>query len=107
MIRRTEWQVWRKVYPFWIIFLTGKPKMSYYYVPRPPLAYTCYVPAQFYVPQQCVVPQPPEVYYQPPPQGYVYQPPPVGYVYQPPPQMYWVQPPGQMCYYQPPIVRVQ
>jgi hypothetical protein len=101
MIKRTESQVWRKLYPSWIIFLTGGLKMSYYYVPKPPLAYTYLLPMQY------VVPQPPEVYYQPPPQGYVYQPPPVGYVYQPPPQTYLVQPPGQVYYYQPPIVRVQ
>jgi hypothetical protein len=75
--------------------------MSYFYVPRPPLAYTYLLPMQY------VVAQPPEVYYQPPMQAYVYQPPPVGYVYQPPPQMYMIQPAGQVYYYQPPLFRVQ
>jgi hypothetical protein len=88
-------------------FSSREQELSYFCVPKPPLAYTCYLPVQYYLPQQCAIPQAPEVYYQPPLQGYVYQPPPVGYVYQPPPQMYLVQSPGQMYYYQPPTVRIQ
>jgi len=86
-------------------------EMSYYHIPRPPVAYTVYVPQQCYTAEQRLVPQPPEVYYQPPPQEYiyhpppekrVYQPPPQTCVYQPPPQMYWYQPPAQTYEYQPP-----
>lgn len=75
--------------------------MSYYYVPKPPLTATCYVPAA------CLVPQAPEVYYQAPPQAYAYQPPPVNYYYQPPPVAYSYMPPAQYYYYQSPVVRVQ
>jgi hypothetical protein len=91
-----------------------RSRMSYMYVPKPPLAYTCYVPQQVYVPQQCVVPQAPEVYYQPPPQAYAVATPPVDYVYQPPAQcyqppaqVYRYQPPAQVYYAQSPAVRVQ
>jgi hypothetical protein len=79
----------------------GQVSMSYIYVPRPPLAAMCYVPAP------CVLPQPPEVYYQPPPQTYAVQPPPVTYLYQPPPVAYMYLPPAQVYYYQPPTFRVQ
>ena len=75
--------------------------MSYVTVPRPPLAGTCYVPAP------CLIPQPPEVYYQPPPQAATYQPPAQTYLYQPPPVPYSVLPPAQVYYYQSPMVRVQ
>jgi len=85
----------------------GRKAMSYMYVPKPPLSYTCYVPSQCYVPTQCSVPQPPEVYYQPPTQAYAYQPPPMQCVYQPPPVTYQCAQPAQVYYYQPPAVRVQ
>ena len=75
--------------------------MSYITVPRPPLAGTCYVPAP------CAIPQPPEVYYQPPLQAAAYQPPPQTYYYQPPPVAYSVAQPAQVYYYQPPMVKVQ
>jgi len=75
--------------------------MSYIYVAKPPVAYNCLVPAQ------CMVQQPPEVYYQAPPQAYEYQPPPMNYVYQPPPVVYAYMPPAQVYYYQAPPVRVQ
>lgn len=75
--------------------------MSYYYVPKPPLAATCYMPAQ------CLVPQAPEVYYQGPPQAVAVPTPPVSYAYQPPPVVYQYQGPPQYYYYQPPAVRVQ
>jgi len=87
--------------------LLGRKDMSYMYVPKPPLAYTCYVPSQCYVPTQCTIPQAPEVYYQPPPQAYAYQPPPMQCVYQPPPVTYQCAQPAQVYYYQPPTVRVQ
>ncbi len=79
----------------------SRSELPYYYVPKPPLAATCYVPAQ------CLVPQPPEVYYQAPPVSCAYQPPPVNYVYQPPPVTYSYLPPAQYYAYQPPPVRVQ
>jgi hypothetical protein len=93
--------------------------MSYYAVPKPPVAAPCYIPAQ------CLVPQPPEVYYQGPPVGvavprppvayavqkppvsYAVQPPPVVYQYQPPPEVYQYQLPPEVYYYQPAPVRVQ
>lgn len=87
--------------------------MSYYYVPRPPVPYTVYVPQQCYTAEQRLAPQPPEVFYQPPPQYYCYQPPatmqayqPPAQVYQPPTQYYFQQVPAQAYAYQPPAVRV-
>ena len=87
--------------------------MSYYYVPRPPVPYTVYVPQQCYVQQQYLAPQPPEVFYQPPPQYYCYQPPaqmytyqPQHYCYQPPTEYYFQQFPAQAYAYQRPAVRV-
>ena len=74
----------------------SRSEMSYYYVPRPPLRGTCYVPTE------CAVPQPPEVYYQPPPQAYCTPTPPVDYVYQSAPVTYRYQPPAEVHYYQPP-----
>jgi hypothetical protein len=85
-------------------------RMSYYYVPKPPVPYTVYVPQQCFTAEQRLAPQPPEVYYQPPPVGYAYQPPPLTYLYQPPcpPPVAVQQPqPAQVYYYQPPTVRVQ
>ena len=101
-------------------FIRGAPvffpegiRMSYYYVPRPPVPYTVYVPQQCYTAEQRLAPQPPEVFYQPPPQYYCYQPPanmyayqPPAQVYQPPPQYYFQQAPAQAYAYQPPAVRV-
>ncbi len=77
------------------------------YVPKPPVSYNCLVPTTCYTQAQCVVPQPPEVYYQPPPQAYTYQPPPINCLYQPPPVAYQCVPPAQVYYYQSPAVRVQ
>ena len=86
-------------------------EMSFFYIPRPPVAYTVYVPQQCYTAEQRLAPQPPEIYYQPPPLKYTYKPPPEKRVYQPPtqtctyqppPQMYWYQPPAQTYEYQPP-----
>lgn len=81
--------------------------MSYFYVPKPPISYTCYVPAQCYVAEERLVPQPPIVYYRPPPQKYKYQPPPEERYYQPPAQKYMYQRPKEERTYQPPIVRVR
>ena len=47
-------------------FLTEVNQMAYYYVPRPPVPYTVYVPQQCYTAEQRLAPQPPEVFYQPP-----------------------------------------
>jgi hypothetical protein len=63
--------------------LFKRPEMSYYYIPRPPVPYTVYVPQQCYTAEQRLAPQPPEIYYQPPPQEYTYKPPPEKRVYQP------------------------
>jgi hypothetical protein len=94
-------------------FLAEVNQMAYYYVPRPPVPYTVYVPQQCYTAEQRLAPQPPEVFYQPPPQYYCYQPPanmyayqPPAQVYQPPTQYYFQQAPAQAYAYQPPAVRV-
>jgi hypothetical protein len=94
-------------------FGTSESEMAYYYIPRPPVPYTYYVPQQCYIPAQGLAPQPPEVFYQPPPEYYCYQPPaqvyayqPPAQVYQPPPQYYFQQAPAQAYAYQPPAVRV-
>ena len=79
-----------------------RPEMSYFYIPRPPVPYTVYVPQQCYTAEQRLAPQPPEIYYQPPPQEYTYKPPPEKRVYQPPTQTCVYQPPAQMYWYQPP-----
>ncbi len=88
-------------------------EMSYYYVPKPPVAYTVYVPQQCYSTEQRLAAQSPDVFYQPPPQYYCYQPPatmrtyqPPAQVYQPPPEYYFEQAPAQAYAYQSPAVKV-
>ncbi|HYW00643.1 MAG TPA: hypothetical protein VE862_04180 [Candidatus Acidoferrum sp.] len=95
--------------PYWLCSscISLGSELSYMYVPRPPVAYTCLVPTTCYTQAQCLAPQPPEVYYQPPPQACAYQPPPVSYLYQPPPVAYQYVPPPQVYYTQSPAYRVQ